>query len=82
MLYLFEVAIKLRFLFRSLYLLKENWCFDKFTTFADWSDLYLSAFVIDPCRLKVFALFARKRRTKRLKHTGNLFRNLQLKGAC
>ena len=57
LLYLFEVGIKLRFLFRSLYVSKENECFDKFTTFPDGSDLYLSAFVIVRCSLKVFALF-------------------------
>ena len=57
LLYLFEVGIKLRFLFRSLYVSKENECFDKFTTFPDGSDLYLSAFVIVRCSLKVCALF-------------------------
>ena len=51
------MGIKLRFLFRSLYVSKENECFDKFTTFPDGSDLYLSAFVIVRCSLKVFALF-------------------------
>ena len=34
---------------------KENECFDKFRTFPDGSDLYLSAFVIVRCSLKVFA---------------------------
>ena len=57
LLYLFEVGIKLRFLFRSLYVSKENECFDKFTTFPDGSDLYLSAFLIVRCSLRVFALF-------------------------
>ena len=57
LLYIFEVGMKLRFLFRSLYVSKENECFDKFTTFPDGSDLYLSAFVIVRCSLKVFALF-------------------------
>ena len=56
LLYLFGVGIKLRFLFRSLYVSKENECFDKFTTFPDGSDLYLSAFVIVCCSLEVFAL--------------------------
>ena len=49
--------MKLRFLFRSLYVSKENECFDKFTTFPDGSDLYLCAFVIVRCSLKAFALF-------------------------
>ena len=49
--------MKLRFLFRSLYVSKENECFDKFTTFPDGSDLYLSAFVIVRCSVKVFTLF-------------------------
>ena len=57
MLYLFEVGIKFRFLFRSLHASKENECFDKFTSFPDRSDLYLSALVVFPCSLKVFALF-------------------------
>ena len=57
LLYLFEVGMKLRFLFRSLYVSKENECFDRFMTFPDGSDLYLSAFVIVRCSLKVFALF-------------------------
>ena len=48
--------MKLRFLFRSLYVSKENKCFDQLT-FLDGSDLYLSAFVIVQCCLKVFALF-------------------------
>ena len=46
LLYLFEIGMKLRFLFRSLYIWKENECFDKVTTFSDGSDLYLSAFVL------------------------------------
>ena len=49
--------MKLRFLFRSLYVSKENECFDKFTTFPDGSDLYLSEFVIVRCGLKVLVLF-------------------------
>ena len=55
--YLFEVGMKLKFSFRSLYISKENKCFDEFTTFPDASDLYLSVFVIVWCSLKVFALF-------------------------
>ena len=51
------MGIKLRFLFRSLYVSKENECFDKFTTFPDGSDLYLSEFVIVRCGLKVLVLF-------------------------
>ena len=57
LLYLFEVGMKLRFLFRSLYVSKENQCFDKFRTFPDGSDLYLSAYVVVRCILKVFAFF-------------------------
>ena len=57
LLYLFEVGMELRFSFRSLYVSKENKCFDKFMTFPDGSDLYLSAFVIIRCSLNVFALF-------------------------
>ena len=49
--------MKLRFLFRRLYLSKENECFDKPTTFSDESDLYLSEFIIFCCSFKVFALF-------------------------
>ena len=49
--------MKLRFLFRSLYESKEKECFDKFMEFPDGSDLYLNAFVIGRCSLKVFALF-------------------------
>ena len=49
--------MKLRFLFRSLYVSKENECFDKLTRFQDGSDLYLSAFVLPRCSLQVFALF-------------------------
>ena len=49
--------MKLRFLFRSLYVSKENKCFDKITTFPDGSSLYISAFIIARCSLKVFALF-------------------------
>ena len=49
--------MKLRFLSRSLYVLKENECFDKFKTFPDGSDLYLSAFVIVRCSLKVFTFY-------------------------
>ena len=49
--------MKLIFLFRSLYVSKENECFDKITTFTDGTDLYLSAFAIIRCILKVFALF-------------------------
>ena len=51
------MCMKLRFLFRSLYVSKGNECFDKYTTFPDGLDLYLSAFVIVRCNLKVFALF-------------------------
>ena len=52
------MGIKLRFLCRRLYVSKEeNECFDKFTTFPDASDLYLSAFVTVRCSLKVFTLF-------------------------
>ena len=46
--------MKFRFLFTSLYVSKEKDCFDKFTTFPDGSDLYLRAFVIVWCSLKVF----------------------------
>ena len=49
--------MKLRFLFRSLYVSKEHECFDEFLTFPDGSALYLSALVIIRCCLKVFALF-------------------------
>ena len=49
--------MKLRFLFRSLYLSKENEYFSKFTTFLDGSDLCLSAFVSVSYSLKMFALF-------------------------
>ena len=56
-LYLFEVGMKLRFLFRSLYISKGNECFDKFTTFPDGLEIYLSAFVIVRYNMKVFALF-------------------------
>ena len=48
--------MKIRFLFRSLWISKQNHCFDKFTAFPDGSDLYPSAFVIVRCSLKVFAL--------------------------
>ena len=51
------MGIKLRLLFKSLYVSKENECFNKFTAFSDGSDLYLCAFVIVRCSLKVFALF-------------------------
>ena len=51
------MGIKLRFLFRGLYVSKENECFDKFMTFPHRSNLYLSAFVIVRCSLKVFAFF-------------------------
>ena len=57
LLYLFKVGMKLRFLFRSLYVSKEHECFDEFLTFPDGSALYLSALVIIRCCLKVFALF-------------------------
>ena len=57
LLYFFEVGMKLRFLFRSLYLSKENEYFGKFTTFLDGSDLCLSAFVSVSYSLKMFALF-------------------------
>ena len=57
---LFEVGMKLRFLFISLYISKENECFNKFTTFPDGSDFYISAFVIVRCSLKVFALFLKR----------------------
>ena len=49
--------MKLRFLFRSLYVSKENEYFGKFTTFLDGSDLCLSAFVSVSYSLKMFALF-------------------------
>ena len=49
--------MKLRFLFRSLHVSKENECFDKFMAFSGGSDLYLSALVIVRCGLKVFPLF-------------------------
>ena len=49
--------MKLRFLFRSLYVPKEKECFDKFTTFPNGLDLYLKALLIVRCSLKVFALF-------------------------
>ena len=49
--------MKLRFLFRSLYVSRGNECFDKFTTFSDGSDIYISAFVIFRSSLKMFALF-------------------------
>ena len=52
--------MKLRFLFRSLYISKENECCDKFMTFPDGSDLYLSAFVIIRCSLKLFTLFLKR----------------------
>ena len=45
---------KWRFLLRSLWVSKENKCFDKFTAFPDELDLYLSAFAIARCSLKVF----------------------------
>ena len=51
------MVVKLRFLFRSLYVQKQNECFGKFAKFPDGSDLYLSAFVIVCSSLKVFALF-------------------------
>ena len=54
---LFLVGMTIRFLFRSLWISKQNDCFDKFTTFPDGSDLYPSAFIIVRCSLKVFALF-------------------------
>ena len=57
LLYFFEVGMKLRFLFRSLYVSKENEYFGKFTTFLDGSDLCLSAFVSVSYSLKMFALF-------------------------
>ena len=49
------MGMKLRFLFRSLYVSKENESFDKFTTLPDASDLYLSAFVIVRRSLNMFA---------------------------
>ena len=55
--YLFEAGMKLRFLFRNLYVSKENECFDQFTASPNGLDLYLSVFVIVRCSLKVFALF-------------------------
>ena len=55
--YLFEAGMKLRFLFRNLYVSKQNKCFAKFTASPNGSDLYLSVFVIVRCSLKVFALF-------------------------
>ena len=54
---LLEVGMKLRFLFRSLYVSKKPDCFDKLTIFPDGSDLYLSVFVIVYCSFKVFTLF-------------------------
>ena len=56
LLYLSEVGMKLRFLFRILSIWNKNECFDKFT-FPGGSDLYLKAFVIIHPSLKVFALF-------------------------
>ena len=41
LLYFFGVGTKLRFLFKSLKVSKENECFDKLITFPDRSDLYL-----------------------------------------
>ena len=38
--------MKLRFLFRSLYVPKENESFDEFTIFPDGSDLYLKLFTV------------------------------------
>ena len=49
--------MKLRFLFRSSYVSKENERFDKFMTFPDDSDLYLGACVIIRCSLKGFTWF-------------------------
>ena len=40
------MGMKLKFLFRSLYVPKENDCFDKFTTFPDGSDLYLNSVLL------------------------------------
>ena len=57
--------MKLKFLFRSLYVSKENECFDKFTTFSDGSYLYLSAFVIVRSSLNVFALFLEQNSLRR-----------------
>ena len=57
LLYLFEEGMRLRFFFRSLYVSKENKCFDKYTTFPDGSDLFLSMLVVVCCSLKIFAMF-------------------------
>ena len=57
LLYFFGVGTKLRFLFKSLKVPKENECFDKFITFPDGSDLYLILLLIVRCMPIVFPLF-------------------------
>ena len=54
----FGVGTKLRFLFKSLKVSKENECFDNFITFSDGSDLYLILLLIARCIPIVFPLFA------------------------
>ena len=48
------------YLVRKLIHIRRSPTFHKFTTFFDGSDLYLSAFVIIRCSLKVFPLFLRQ----------------------
>ena len=57
LLHFFGVGTKLRILFKSLKVSKENECFDKLVTFPDGSDLYLILLLIAYCMLIVFSLF-------------------------
>ena len=54
LLHFFGVGTKLRILFKSLKVSKENECFDKLVTFSDGSDLYLILLLIARCMLSVF----------------------------
>ena len=57
LLYFFGVGTKLRFLFKSLKVVEEKDCFDKFITFFEGSDLYLILFSTVLCMPIVFPLF-------------------------
>ena len=57
LLHFFGVGTKLRILFRSLKVSKENECFVKLVAFSGGSDLYLILLLIARCMLIVFSLF-------------------------
>ena len=56
LLYFSDVGTKLRFLFKSLKVSKENECFDKFITCPNGSGLYLILILIARCMLIEFPL--------------------------